>query len=121
MGKHQIVTTGCLLLYMTVNLFNPFSHFNFYKCITLIDTFKVMQCLLTSHWLLLCVHTAAISLGNSVVDLEKVQCQLNDNNASNLIITLVVGSQCAPSLDVFIAIMKLANALLHQGNTRVQV
>lgn len=62
-----------------------------------------------------------MSLGTSIVKLDSVQCQLNNNNASHLIITLVVGSQCAPSLDVFIALMKLANALLHQGNTQVQV
>ena len=77
--------------------------------------------MLKSDWLLLCVHTVAVSLGTSIVSLDTVQCQLNSNNASNLIITLVVGSQIAPSLDVFIAIMKLANALLDQGNTKVQV
>lgn len=56
-----------------------------------------------------------------MINLESVQCQLNNSNASHLIIVLVVGSQLSPSLDVFIAIMKLANALLHQGNTAVQV
>lgn len=69
----------------------------------------------------MCSLCVAVSLGPSIVSLETVQCQLNANNASNLIITLVVRSQLAPSLDVFIAIMKLANALLHQGNTQVQV
>ena len=77
--------------------------------------------MLKSDWLLLCVHTVAVSLGTSILSLDTVQCLLNSNNASNLIITLVVGSQIAPSLDVFIAIMKLANALLDQGNTKVQV
>jgi len=63
----------------------------------------------------------AVSLGTHVIPLEDVQCQLNVSNASHLIVTLVVGSQCSLSLDVFIAIVKLANALLHQGNTQVQV
>ena len=62
-----------------------------------------------------------MSLGNSVISLESVQCQLNNSNASHLIIVLVVGSQLSLSLNVFIAIMKLANALLHQGNAAVQV
>lgn len=74
-----------------------------------------------SWWLPLCVHSTAVSIGTYIVPLEHVQCQLNSSNASQLIISLVVSSQCSLSLDVFIAIMKLANALLHQGNTQVQV
>lgn len=75
------------------------------------------HCVFTTH-----THThTAVSLGNTIVLLEQVQCQLNSSNTSHLIITLVVGSQCSLSLDVFTAIMKLANALLHQGNNQVQV
>ena len=62
-----------------------------------------------------------MSIGHLSITLEDVQCQLNSSNASHLIIALVCSSQYTMSLDVFIAIMKLANALLDEGNTTVQV
>jgi len=78
-------------------------------------TINAYPCMTTACGLL------AVSIGHLNVTLEDVQCQLNSSNASHLIIALVCSSQYRLSLDVFIAIMKLANALLDEGNTTVQV